>query len=461
MITSPRNSGQARLPAIGLGLGLLGICLLSLASFSSIEEFRLWAGWVDHTHLVRFELEQTMSLAKDAQVASRGYALGGGAGMLADYQRARTLLPEKIARLTALTGDNPLQLHKAGLLQEAAEQAVATFGHTIELRRDNPSPLAAQAFVADGAGAGAIERMRVLALQMQQDEAQLLLQREQRERASARDTKLLIVYGTAASCLMFVGAFWLLSREGRQRRSADDALLAANRELLEYAGQLEQANKELESFTYSISHDLRIPLRAITGYAGMLTEDYEAILDAEGKRLLGVIGDSGKRMGALIDDLLAFSKLGRKVLAAGAIGMRELAEDALAELHAAPACVVLEDLPPAWGDRAMLRQVWINLMSNALKYSSKTAAPQIRISGQRGAGETVYAVTDNGVGFDMQYYGKLFGVFQRLHGEDQFPGTGVGLAIVKRIVLRHGGRVWAEGRIDQGATFFFALPNQG
>ena len=403
-----------------------------------------------------------MSLAKDAQSATRGFAIAGKPEFLAQYEQARIKLPEKVSRLIALTADNPLQMRNATLLQSAAAQVMAAFGHIIALRRDSHSNAAALAYVAAGTGEVALNQMRALVLQMQQGEAQLLAQREQQERRSGRDTKMLIVWGTLASCFMLAGAFWLLSREVRQRRRADGALLAANQELQQYAGQLEEANKELESFTYSISHDLRIPLRAITGYAGMLTEDYGETLDAEGQRLLGVIRDNSKRMGALIDDLLAFSKLGRKVLSSTSIDMRLLVEDVVAELHghedAPPACVILADIPSAWGDRAMLRQVWINLLSNALKYSGKTAAPEIRISGRRDGDETVYTVGDNGVGFDMQYYNKLFGVFQRLHSADKFPGTGVGLAIVKRIVLRHGGRVWAEGSIDQGATFFFALP---
>ena len=439
--------------------------MLAFASFSSIEEFQLRTGWVNHTHRVRFELEQTMSLAKDAQTATRGFAIAGKPEFLAEYEKARIKLPEKVSLLIALTADNPQQMRNATLLKSSAAHVMATFGHTVALRRDSHSAAAALAYVAAGTGEVALNQMRALVSQMQQGEEQLLEQRGQQERRSGRDTKLLIASGTFASCLLFAGAFWLLSREVRQRRRADGALLAANQELQQYSGQLEVANKELESFTYSISHDLRIPLRAITGYAGMLTEDYGETLDAEGQRLLGVIRDNTRRMGALIDDLLAFSKLGRKVLSSTSIEMHLLVEDVVAELQGhddtRPACMTLENIPPAWGDRAMLRQVWINLVSNALKYSSKTAAPAIRISGRREGDETVYSVVDNGVGFDMQYYNKLFGVFQRLHSADKFPGTGVGLAIVKRIVLRHGGRVWAEGSIDQGATFFFALPCKG
>jgi len=228
------------------------------------------------------------------------------------------------------------------------------------------------------------------------------------------------------------------------------------------ARELEAANKELESFSYSVSHDLRTPLRAVSGYARMLEEDHSHELNHEGRRLLGVVGESAQKMDQLIEGLLRFSRLGRKSIAAEEIDMAALAQDAYNELQAAgvgkSSRCIFEALPTAWGDRLLLRQVWINLLSNALKYSGARETPQIHVTGHDDGGENVYGVMDNGVGFDMKYYDKLFGVFQRLHSADAFPGTGVGLAIVQRIVARHRGRVWAEGRVDEGATFHFTLP---
>jgi len=223
--------------------------------------------------------------------------------------------------------------------------------------------------------------------------------------------------------------------------------------------ELEAANKELESFSYSVSHDLRAPLRAVDGYARMLEEDYGPRLDDEGRRLLGVVRDSSRRMGELIDDLLAFSRLGRQELAKRPIDMTTLAREVIAKLAAeSRAQVHLAALPAAEADRALFRQVWVNLIGNALKYSGTREAARIEIGGSEAPGENLYWVRDNGVGFDMRYAGKLFGVFQRLHSADQFPGTGVGLAIVQRVVARHGGRVWAEGRLGEGAVFSFSLP---
>ncbi len=222
--------------------------------------------------------------------------------------------------------------------------------------------------------------------------------------------------------------------------------------------ELEATNNELESFSYSVSHDLRAPLRAVDGYARMLEEDYAARLDDEGRRLLGVVRGASMRMGQLIDDLLAFSRLGRKALACRPLDMTALVQEVLAETEQGKARVEVGRLPPAGADAGLVKQVWNNLIGNAVKYSGKNPAPRIEIGGREADGENVYWVRDNGVGFDMRYADKLFGVFQRLHRQDEFPGTGVGLAIVQRVVTRHGGRVWAEGKPGEGACFHFSLP---
>jgi PAS domain S-box-containing protein len=248
-----------------------------------------------------------------------------------------------------------------------------------------------------------------------------------------------------------------------ERKQAEQAIRKLNVELLENTAQLQATNKELESFSYSVSHDLRAPLRAIDGFALMLQEDCHAMLNDEGRRYLTVIRDNSRRMGALIDDLLAFSRLGRQPVADREINVDSLVREVIEEaVGAAPAPrIEIDPLPSTRGDRGLLRQVWVNLIANAIKYSSKAAQPHIQISGRQVGTENHYSVRDNGVGFNMAYVGKLFGVFQRLHRADEFGGTGVGLAIVHRVVTRHGGRVWADGEVDRGAVFSFALPNGG
>jgi len=226
--------------------------------------------------------------------------------------------------------------------------------------------------------------------------------------------------------------------------------------------KLAEANKDLESFAYSVSHDLRAPLRAIDGFSKIVAEDYGDKLDEDGQRQLGVIQNSARDMGKLIDDLLAFSRMGRKSLKKSKINMHTLADDVTDSLQLAEKkqriTLNIKELPSALGDRAMLREVLVNLLSNAMKFSRPKDKPAIEISGSIKGSESIYYVKDNGVGFDMKYKEKLFQVFQRLHSADEFEGTGIGLALVQRIVHRHGGRVWAESKVNKGATFYFSLP---
>jgi signal transduction histidine kinase len=237
----------------------------------------------------------------------------------------------------------------------------------------------------------------------------------------------------------------------------------------QHATELEQRvaerTAELEAFSYSVSHDLRTPLLTIDGFSRMLLDDYADQLDAEGQRLLKTICSNSQNMGRLIDDLLAFSRLGRQEMRPAEIKMSELAAAVCAELTAtAPERKLqlnLQPLPPARGDQSMIRQVFVNLLSNAIKFTGPKDVAVIEVGAAEEENHNVYYVKDNGVGFEMKYADKLFGVFERLHGDDEFAGTGVGLAFVQRILRRHGGRVWAEGKVGEGATVYFTLPRKG
>ena len=228
--------------------------------------------------------------------------------------------------------------------------------------------------------------------------------------------------------------------------------------------ELDAVNRELEAFSYSVSHDLRAPLRHITGFAMMLRESAASTLDSEGQRFLKTIVDAATRMGRLIDDLLAFSRVGRTQLARSPVDLNRLIQEAkqevCADMNGRAVSWQVQDLPTVKADPALLRLVFVNLLSNALKYSAKRPQTEIEVGVMPERDDTVVFVRDNGVGFDMQYAHKLFGVFQRLHSHDEFEGTGIGLANVRRIVQRHGGRTWAEGAINRGATFYVSLPNE-
>jgi|GEM_PF-614924 len=250
-------------------------------------------------------------------------------------------------------------------------------------------------------------------------------------------------------------------RDISARKAAEERIGALNLQLENRVRELQVANESLESFSYSISHDLRAPLRAIDGFARLLVQGHAQQLGAEGRRLLDVVSSSARRMGRLIEDLLAFSRVGRTSMAESQVDMTGLAQDVIDQLRASEPArqvrVTLTPLPPAAGDAALLEQVFVNLINNSWKFTQKAPQADIEVGAREEAGETVYYVRDNGAGFDMQYAEKLFGVFQRMHSDEEFEGTGIGLALVQRIVQRHGGRVWAEAKLGEGATFYFVL----
>ena len=248
----------------------------------------------------------------------------------------------------------------------------------------------------------------------------------------------------------------------RSLEERNEEIEKLNESLESTVQQFDTVNKELEAFTYSVSHDLRAPLRAIHGYTKILSEDYSKVLDADGKKMMDSIMRNAKKMGQLIDDLLTFSRTGKKELVTTTIKMTELAQTVLQELKPTfqdiKAKVKILPMPEAIADFNLMSLVFANLISNGIKYSAKKDEPVVEVGSKGENGSVVYYVKDNGSGFDMLYYDKLFGVFQRLHG-DEFEGTGVGLALVKRIITRHGGKIWAEAKLNEGACFYFTLNN--
>ncbi|MCW5627074.1 MAG: CHASE3 domain-containing protein, partial [Burkholderiales bacterium] len=451
-------------PVVAFVVAVTVLLIAAVLTYGNILRFVEQARWVEHTHGVIERAGKIRLLTQEAQNSVRGYAITGQEKMLEPYVQALGVLYPEIQALRAMVRDNPDHGRQVDRVQEKVLDLVGILKAIVDAVEQGDR-VAAQELVLSGQGELAVDAIYAEVDALTAAEKVLLdRRRTDAEREGVRAGVTMAIAGALTLVLLTI-AVLVLRREALRRHEAEVRVRELNRGLEQRAAQLENVNRELEAFGYSVSHDLRAPLRAIDGFGLMLDEDYADRLDDEGRRLLGVVRENAQRMGRLVDDLLDFSRIGRKVLTIRRTDMNALVRDVLDDLtdgDGAPAfqCTI-GDLPEADCDADLLRQVWFNLLSNAVKYSGKRGQPQIEVSGVRTVDEVRYAVRDNGAGFDMRYYDKLFGVFQRLHRAEEFPGTGVGLAIIQRIVVRHGGRVWGEGKVDAGATFHFTLPDTG
>ena len=447
-------------------LGMFAALLVAIVmAFAFTRYMTTTSGWVSHTYAVMATIEATRTDIAQALSDTRAYAITGDSAFLAVKHGKITDLLQHLAQLRRMTSDNATEQAHVRTLTTLVGAWRLRLGD-VERVRTRQGFAAAAALVQKRYAATAAEPILGVLGDMHAVEQQLLLQRRsEEERLRHIVSALFVALGCFALVLSLV-VYGQIRRRMRHWIGAQQQLEHLNRELDRKTQSLEETVRDLESFSYSVSHDLRAPLRHITGYASMLLEDAPAGLDSESIRHLHVIADSARHMGALIDDLLAFSRLGRKSMDVQPIDTRGLVEDVIKEIcdvrsddAASPVRPAVAALPPCTGDPALIRQVWVNLLSNAIKYSApRGAAAQIEVTGEASEEWVRYSVRDNGVGFDMRYADKLFGVFQRLHSPEQFEGTGVGLAIVHRVVTRHGGRVEAVGQPGHGATFSFELP---
>jgi signal transduction histidine kinase len=399
----------------------------------------------------------------DVETGVRGYALTGQETFLDPYRRGLPIVAEKLRTLRTLTADNASQQRRLDTLEPLVALTLAHLGSVTAAGRDK-SIAESGRLMKTIEGKRLMDQVRHGIADMVAEEQRLLRVRELRQSSQFRvTTPLLIGCGVLVFSLVASSAY-LLNRQIEQRRQAQEALQQAHDQVRKHAGEVEAANKELEAFSYSISHDLRAPLRAIVGYASIVIDEYAPQLNPELQGYLQDIRANTVRMGRLVDDLLGFARLSRQPVKKQTVAadqlVRRCLEDLQAEQDGRRIEIRLRDLPSCQADPALLRQVWFNLLGNALKYTARRDPAVIEIGCHKaadGSGRPAYYIRDNGVGFDMRYAHKLFGVFQRLHRTEDYDGTGVGLAIVQRIVHRHGGTVWAEAQPDQGATFSFTL----
>lgn len=443
----------------GIVLAFVLLIVISVISYSRTSQFLLSSRWVDHTYTVLSQINLLFSELKDAETSQRGFLLTNDEKFLEPYNKAVSNLPETIQRLKTLTKDNFDQQDDIALFEELANRKLLFLEQAINMQRQYAWKGNDDILNTLQGGKKTMDELRMNIQRMTLREEKLLDQRAELEKSHAVSTERWIFFGNLAAILLILISFFLLRQQIKER-------INAQRRAEKTALQLEVTNKELESFSYSVSHDLRSPLRAIDGYSRMFEEDYSDKVDDEGKRMLGVVRANSKKMRMLIDDLLDFARTGRQAMERDEINMGQLVDEVWVEVLSAeqpnPSLQFYKHhLHPVLGDPVLLKQLLSNLLSNAVKYSSTKEHPKVEITSIEKDGEITYQIHDNGVGFDMRYYKKLFGVFQRLHTADEFPGTGVGLAIVQRIILRHNGRVWAESEIGVGSTFSFSLPVKG
>ncbi|HVR41998.1 MAG TPA: ATP-binding protein [Thermoanaerobaculia bacterium] len=481
------HEARLRVPAKGLILATVPLVfhLLFLVALFQIDRQRT----KDQAAELRLQdltnvSNQLLTLLLDIETGVRGYQLTGDREFAEPFDRAMREVPPRLERMRDLG---------AGDFAQIAASAGAILGyHTTNIEMMNEGRQEdAVARTASGMGKRMMDEFRV---RIDAELARTENEERARRAASRRARNFLVGFILAGALVSVILAFGLarfFSRSvtrrlvtvvenasrlesgrplmpplppGDEISQLDSAFHRMARSLTDRERRLREANAELEAFSYSVSHDLRAPIRAIDGYARMLHDDYAGRLEGDGIRFLGTIRSEAVRMGKLIDDLLAFSRISRQSIQREVIDLEGMVRQAFEEsMRLEPgrdATLVTEPVPAALGDRAMVFQLVWNLVSNALKYSRPREKARIEFGAERTEAETVYSLRDNGVGFDMRYHDKLFGVFQRLHGNDEFEGTGVGLAIVQRVAHRHGGRVWAEGKPGEGARFCFTLPGR-
>ena len=485
----PQDSRRNTLTGLLL-VAILVVIVNTWVAFRSVSVLLDNEQWVQHTLQVINQVELIMSAAKDAETGSRGFLITGEDSYLAPYKEALNEIPKDLNTFQTLTSDNPSQQARIVEMRAVLEQRLGLLAVGIERRREGNSEDELRLMVLTGTGKAEMDHVRRIADEMEAEEQGLLTLREAAARHSSLQARATIGLASGLDLLLLVMIFRHLGRERSLRLETERVAgeLAASREVVEAkstelvvlnreleervrlrTAELETTNRELEAFSYSVSHDLRAPLRTIDGFSLALEEDYTDAVDATGKDYIRRVRAGVQRMGQLIDALLQLSRITRADLVREEFDMAELARSVVADLQigtskagsgemgvlATSVNFVITDGPIANGDPKLIRVALENLLGNAVKFSSKVAEPVVQFGWDDAA--SAWFVRDNGAGFDMFYADRLFTAFNRLHGDKDFKGSGIGLATVARVVGRHHGKIWADSVVGSGATFWFTL----
>ena len=470
--------GHTLIPLILLAVTFV-VTLNAWIAFQAVDSLTKAEYLVEHTWQAINQTERIMSSAKDAETGNRGFLITGEDAYLAPYTSAVDELPGELDRFQSLTADNPEQQRNLAEMRQVVQRRLQLLEQGIEVRRKG-STASPELLHLSGTGKVEMDRLRAIADRMEFEEQRLLVIRAKDAARSAFRARYAVVLASALDILLIVMMFRYFVRERRLRVNAEIAneQLAAAREEVEERAQevlalnatleervkqrtleLETTNRELEAFSYSVSHDLRAPLRTIDGFSLALEEDYAEAVDAVGRDYIHRVRTGVQRMGQLIDSLLQLSRITRAELLREPVDLTDLAESVAANLKEENSDraihISVEPGMKADGDPRLLRVALENLLGNAIKFSSKM--PESLVSVGWDQERKAWFVRDNGAGFDMHYADKLFNAFNRLHGDKDFKGSGIGLATVARVIRRHHGRIWAESTINHGATFWFTL----
>jgi signal transduction histidine kinase len=434
---------------------------------------------VEHTWQVINQVERIMSSAKDTETGSRGYLITGDLDYLAPYNSGVRDLPGELDAFGKLTEDNPTQVRELSEMRAVITERLALLKQGIDERESGDTD-SVHALVLSGTGKAQMDHLREIADRMEAEEHRLLDQRIAGERAASRHARATLFLASGLDLLLIVLMFRYFSRERTLRLQTEETsanLAAAQVEIERNAeevrqlnvtleervhqrtAELEATNRELEAFSYSVSHDLRAPLRTIDGFSLALEEDYTEAVDATGRDYILRVRTGVQRMGQLIDSLLQLSRITRAEITREPVDLSALAESVAANLRdetpGRDLNITIEPGLKVDADAKLLRVALENLLGNAVKFTSKIDQPAIHLGWDNES--QAFFVRDNGAGFDMYYADKLFNAFNRLHGDKDFKGSGIGLATVARVIRRHHGRIWTDAKVNHGATFFFTV----